>query len=305
MSPLSAGTSSHLTIPRYPGHLWLDAAGGAWEQAGIRGYSFGPMDGPARAARHVIVVYRAGSTNMCRDIHGERVSDRVTRNDVSIKSVGTRGKWSWDQSIDVLNIYVDPALLERTAEEIFGPGSAPVRLRDCVKTRDDELVELIGTMEREAARQAPGALMMALCLQRQLAITLLRNHAEVDPRQRALGAFSMQHRESVLEYIEGNLHSTLQTARLANELGFSADHFSRLFRETFDTPPQRYIMGVRIKRASELLCCTSLTVADIAHKTGFADQSHLTRRFTREFGLSPSQWRACGGSSPLKRKEVS
>jgi transcriptional regulator GlxA family with amidase domain len=47
----------------------------------------------------------------------------------------------------------------------------------------------------------------------------------------------------------------------------------------------------RVKRAKELLRGTSTSIAEIALACGFSDQSHLTRVFSKTFGISPGAWR--------------
>jgi len=46
-----------------------------------------------------------------------------------------------------------------------------------------------------------------------------------------------------------------------------------------------------VERAKELLRQPALPLALIALRCGFADQSHFARVFSREAGVSPSQWR--------------
>jgi AraC-like DNA-binding protein len=56
-------------------------------------------------------------------------------------------------------------------------------------------------------------------------------------------------------------------------------------------PPHRWLLAQRARRAKELLERTKIPISDIALECGFADQSHLTRVFTRVFQLSPAAWR--------------
>jgi AraC-like DNA-binding protein len=35
---------------------------------------------------------------------------------------------------------------------------------------------------------------------------------------------------------------------------------------------------------------TGQTLADTAFSSGFADQSHMTRQFSKAFGISPARW---------------
>lgn len=46
-----------------------------------------------------------------------------------------------------------------------------------------------------------------------------------------------------------------------------------------------------VRRAKAVLNDRSLTFSDIALICGFADQSHFTRVFRREIGVSPGRWR--------------
>jgi AraC family transcriptional regulator len=47
----------------------------------------------------------------------------------------------------------------------------------------------------------------------------------------------------------------------------------------------------RVKRAKDLLHGTNMPIAGVAAACGFADQSHLTRVFSKAFGISPGVWR--------------
>lgn len=50
-------------------------------------------------------------------------------------------------------------------------------------------------------------------------------------------------------------------------------------------------MRLRVGRAQRLLAETDLPLADIALTTGFADQSHFSRRFLELAGLQPRAFR--------------
>jgi len=80
-------------------------------------------------------------------------------------------------------------------------------------------------------------------------------------------------------------------SRVAEECGLSPRHFARAFRQSTGVPPHRWLLQHRVQRAKDLLRTHALTLADIALRCGFADQSHFTRVFSREVGFSPGQWR--------------
>lgn len=97
---------------------------------------------------------------------------------------------------------------------------------------------------------------------------------------------------NVSEYIARNLSEPLLTQRLAGIAGFSASHFSRCFRNSTGMTPHVYVMRQRLCEAEFLLVTSQLRLTDIALHTGFADQSHFTRRFVARTGVTPRTFRS-------------
>lgn len=71
----------------------------------------------------------------------------------------------------------------------------------------------------------------------------------------------------------------------------------RIFGPLVGMSPVRYITAVRIGAAKNLLSDTNLSLAEIAHRTGFADEYYFIRQFTREVGLSPGRYRRSNGQN--------
>jgi AraC family transcriptional regulator len=67
----------------------------------------------------------------------------------------------------------------------------------------------------------------------------------------------------------------------------SPAHFSRAFKETIGRAPHRYLLTMRLEKARRLLEKRDVSLSDVAQRTGFSDQAHLTRLFKREFGTTP------------------
>jgi AraC family transcriptional regulator len=96
---------------------------------------------------------------------------------------------------------------------------------------------------------------------------------------------------TLLEDIEANLEGDLSLSRLAGLAGVSLDGFIRLFKRSTGVPPHQYVLRKRVERAQALLGNPSLSLAEIALLTGFADQSHFSRMFHRLTGHAPRQYR--------------
>ncbi len=79
---------------------------------------------------------------------------------------------------------------------------------------------------------------------------------------------------------------------LAAAAGLSRAHFSREFRRTFGESPHSYLLTRRLERAAALLRTTDGSVADICFSVGLSSVGSFTTSFTRNFGRSPTAYRA-------------
>ena len=86
------------------------------------------------------------------------------------------------------------------------------------------------------------------------------------------------------EFLNANLYGDVSLASVAAECNLSVSHFAHAFRRTFGRPPHRWLMERRIDAVKGLLLTSRLTLAEIASKCGFADQSALDRSFNRVLG---------------------
>ena len=73
--------------------------------------------------------------------------------------------------------------------------------------------------------------------------------------------------------------------------GLSECHLIRAFHYEFGLPPHAYHLRLRLAAACELLA-RGLAVASVAYECGFADQSHLSRKFKAVYGVTPAAWAA-------------
>lgn len=64
----------------------------------------------------------------------------------------------------------------------------------------------------------------------------------------------------------------------------------RGFRKTYGVTPHAWLLQHRAERARGLIR-SGLDLAAAAAASGFADQSHMTRVFVRQFGFTPGAWR--------------
>lgn len=83
-------------------------------------------------------------------------------------------------------------------------------------------------------------------------------------------------------------HLDLDTISAA--VGESKFRLLRRFRAVTGMTPHQFLVSIRITHARRLLA-TGVAPAEVAAMTGFADQSHLTRRFRSRIGFTPGRYR--------------
>ncbi len=96
----------------------------------------------------------------------------------------------------------------------------------------------------------------------------------------------------VLDHLSTHYSQRISVEAAAKMCGLNKAQFGRTFKQASGMTLGNYLNQVRMTHAVELLEGTRDTIAEIAFRLGFSDQSHFDRRFRRTFGRTPSQHRA-------------
>lgn len=94
--------------------------------------------------------------------------------------------------------------------------------------------------------------------------------------------------ERALAIVERNYAKPLSDESVAEQLGISTSHFRYLFKKATGKPFHKYLVGLRLERARELLVDHGLSVSDAASTVGFAGLAHFSRAFSQRFNVNPS-----------------
>lgn len=95
----------------------------------------------------------------------------------------------------------------------------------------------------------------------------------------------------IKDYIEEKYKEDVSLEELASLACMSKYHFSRLFEQSMNLPPHKYLMQRRIEKAKELLKHSQLTVENIALKVGYNSVSHFRNIFRRAVSVTPKKYR--------------
>ena len=181
-------------------------------------------------------------------------------------------------------MYAEPAVLARAAAEVAGRGEALPFFRDPIildRGLAWDFLRLHVALEGAAPRLEQDARLLATLTR------LVTRHAGVRPppppgrERRAVGL--------AREYLEDNLGRSVPLEELARLANLSPFHLARAFRDAVGMPPHAYQTQARLGFARSLLL-RGWPPARVAQETGFADQSHLTRRFKRLVGVTPGRY---------------
>jgi AraC-like DNA-binding protein len=91
-------------------------------------------------------------------------------------------------------------------------------------------------------------------------------------------------------YLADNPTRNVGLDELAAAAGIGKFRLIRLFRAHTGLPPHSLQLAHRV-RAARRLIEAGHPIAEVAAKTGFADQSHLHRHFERSLGITPGEYR--------------
>src|ERR671919_941381 len=111
---------------------------------------------------------------------------------------------------------------------------------------------------------------------------------------------TIRHRTSLFEdataIVEAEYASDLSLDDIARRVASSRRQLQRAYAEIGHTTFRDHLTAVRMERAAELLATRMFTVREVAHRVGYRQPAQFAKAFRRRRGVSPSDFRAGGGS---------
>jgi AraC family transcriptional regulator len=165
----------------------------------------------------------------------------------------------------------------------------PERLRTAVT--DAHVVDLVQRLQAQARQGQPWGSLYVEGLSLALASYVFGRYGPSQtPRDDGSSLTPLQW-EQLVAFVEDHLGDNLSLPHLASLVGYSADHFARLFKRAFRVSPHQYILERRVERAKAMLRTRSHSIAEVALSCGFASQAHLHATFRARTGLTPGAFR--------------
>jgi len=184
-------------------------------------------------------------------------------------------------------LYLDPAAMVAARNDVLEGATqapafaAPVFVDEKLRRAFD------AAFDAAARRNVNGHEMVAETAALRLVALLAVNLAS-ESRESSTSTISIRR---IRDRIDADPAAPLTLAGLAAETGTSRYQLLRAFARELGLTPHAYIVQQRLALARRLICAGS-TLVDAASAAGFSDQSHLTRMFARQFGVTPARYRS-------------
>ena len=92
------------------------------------------------------------------------------------------------------------------------------------------------------------------------------------------------------DFLAENYSQNISIEELSKVVNLSSYYFIRSFSKYYGLPPHQFQNQLRLQRAKKDLLMDE-SIASIALKNGFYDQSHFNRQFRKTFGVTPNSYR--------------
>lgn len=158
-----------------------------------------------------------------------------------------------------------------------------------VTTLSDEDFEtakaLFSLLIKEQEKKSLGSDKFAANLIEQLVILAIRASGFVKQSSKSSGV------RKALSYIHYNFRHNIKASDVATYIGYSPNYFSSAFKKETGVEFQKYLQGLRLDFAMNLLKLSDLSVTEACFESGFNTLPHFSQAFKKKFGASPEKFK--------------
>lgn len=251
---------------------------------------------------HLICYCPYGTGRLTQGREGRRHTGIISKGVSLLMPVGCDSTWIGNAAPSA-RLRIPTSLIIAAGEQVGRRSVSSVEMRNVFETRDPIIEHMAQIILTEMGREAhPAQALIVEQVSCSLAAHLIRDYNVFDAVNRhEAPALSRAELLRVTEFIEAHLDRQIGLAELAGVVDVSRFHFGRLFKKAMGMTPIRFVEECRLRRAQSLIADTDFPIAEIALMTGFADQSHFTRRFHRHLGCTPAEMARERGRRRSKR----
>lgn len=109
---------------------------------------------------------------------------------------------------------------------------------------------------------------------------------------------------NISAYLEANYTKELALDTISDELFMSKYYMCRIFKEYTGFTISEYVNTLRIKKATQILESSNLSISDVAAELGFESASYFERIFKKIMNVTPLKYRKTHQSVTIEHEEL-
>lgn len=121
---------------------------------------------------------------------------------------------------------------------------------------------------------------------------LLFKYGYVHSKEQTHDAYRREEKiRTIIDYINAHYQEELTIDHLASICNYSPTYFMNFFKKNLGVSCMDYLISYRLRKATELLQHSSLSILEIASEVGFTNLSNFNRQFKKAYHMTPSHYR--------------
>ena len=97
--------------------------------------------------------------------------------------------------------------------------------------------------------------------------------------------------QDALDFINSNYMNSITVNEIAAHINLSRSYLYKMFIKNLRISPQKYLINLRLYKASLLLRTTKLSIGEVANSVGYSDSLLFSKTFSKHFSMSPLNYR--------------
>ncbi|MET4448842.1 AraC family transcriptional regulator [Bradyrhizobium sp. GM2.2] len=269
-----------------PFRMALDSSG-----AGIAHWKHDALHDVVEPMRHHVIMAHKGVMQRMERRSGKSIAIGTFRPGVvNIVPEGSSSRWDIPKPVDVVQLYLPDATLQRVAGEAGTAGTAELIERtahpDTITSR----------LLLSAADSLGGHGVLDALFRHQLtdllATRLLAAHAGSPTTfQPTMGGLAPKVLLRAIERLRCDSEADVSLDALASDAGLSRFHFCRCFKESTGLSPHAWLRQHRLEQAMNILRESDESIVSVAAALGYSSQTAFAAAFKKLTGETPSDWR--------------
>jgi AraC family transcriptional regulator len=173
-----------------------------------------------------------------------------------------------------------------------GGANGEVELRPERRFVDPRLGPLVAAAHAEMVAGFSSGRLFLDSLEQAMAVALVDGHAVRErPLELHKGGLGAARLRRVKELVQAKMEEDFSLDEMAESVGLSTAHFSRMFRKSTGETPHQFVLRERVERAKAMLRAPGARILDVAIACGFKTQQHFAQVFRDALRVSPTEYR--------------